>query len=287
MKQSWISHKSFFPLLLCFMLVLHLAFLAIKFSGLQQRKHSEQGKKKAEKTFVVKIDPRAFKLKKQIVQSEDGGVEAVVKGAYLSDKTRAFDRQTRARRNDIFAAGRPGGGARKVAKKKELKLSDLGAHAREDPFKKAAEDYTHAKNYGPGPEGQRRQISSTNDHVEDIPLGDMTNMNTVEYKYYGFYHRIRQRLEQFWGRSIQEKAAHLAKNGRRVPASDELITALVITLDDHGEIVAIKVKGTSGIKELDDAAIESFNDAGPFPNPPKDLVVDGKVTLEWGFVVRS
>jgi outer membrane biosynthesis protein TonB len=44
---------------------------------------------------------------------------------------------------------------------------------------------------------------------------------------------------------------------------------------------------TSGIKELDDAAIESFNDAGPFPNPPKGLVVDGKVTIEWGFVVKS
>jgi protein TonB len=115
----------------------------------------------------------------------------------------------------------------------------------------------------------------------------MTNLNTTEYKYYGFYHRIRQKLEQYWGNSIQEKAKKLYKVGRRLPASENMITAITVVLDDHGSIVDIKVDGTSGVRELDQAAIESFNKAGPFPNPPKGLLVDGRAIIQWGFVVKG
>jgi len=239
-----------------------------------------------DRAITINVDPESFKLNKQIVQSEDGGRNEPTKGAFLSDKTRAFDRQTRARNVDIFKQARRGETAGGKRSPKQLKFSDLGAQVAQDPFKQAAKDYSNAKN-GDGKRNIAGQVSSTNDYIEDIPLGDVTNLNTIEYKYYGFYHRIRQKLEQFWGRSIQEKAQQLAKRGRAPASEDDLITALQITLDHQGEIIAIRVMGSSGIKELDDAAIESFNDAGPFPNPPKDLIVDGKVTLEWGFVIKS
>src|SRR5207237_747484 len=108
----------------------------------------------------------------------------------------------------------------------------------------------------------------------------------VEYKFYGFYHRIRQKLEQFWGKSIQEKSQLIFRSGRKI-ASADYITSLQVTLNAKGEIIGVKILGASGIKELDDAAVESFNEAGPFPNPPKELLVDGKATIEWGFVVKS
>ena len=130
-------------------------------------------------------------------------------------------------------------------------------------------------------------LSANNDYVEDIPLGDMTKLNTVEYKYYGFYHRIKQKLEQYWGNNIQKKAHMLWKSGRRVPASENRITSLEVTLDNRGNIVHVNVKGSSGIRELDEAAIESFNKAGPFPNPPKGMVKNGLARIEWGFVVKS
>lgn len=258
--------------------MLHLVSLVLKVSLDTTPKEPRQ------KPLVVKLQD-IDKFKKQIVQSEDSQKREVKEDAFLSDKTRSFDRQTKARVTDIFKEGRAGGGSKKEGKK-DLKLSDLGAQVGEDPFKKAAKNYTQKKN-GNGKKGPSPQVSSTNDHIEDIPPGDMTNLNSVEYKYYGFYHRIRQRLEQFWGRSIQEKAEQLAKDGRRVPSSEELVTALQITLNEKGRVIGIKVMGSSGIRELDDAAIESFNEAGPFPNPPKGLVVNGKVTLEWGFVVKT
>ena len=279
MARSWARKKTLFPLLLCFILTLHLILMIFKISFGGNTELKEPG------PIIVRLQDERPEFKKQIVQSEDSDNKEEKKDAFLSDKTRSFDRQTRSRVTDIFREGKEGGGRKKQGKK-DVKLSDLGMEPGEDPFKEAAEEYTEAKN-GNNDDDPKRKVSSTNDHLEKIPPGDITNLNTTEYKYYGFYHRIRQKLEQFWGRTLYEKAEQMASRGRRVPASEELITALRITLDERGRIVGIEVLGSSGIKELDDAAIESFNEAGPFPNPPKDLVVNGKVTLEWGFVVKS
>jgi protein TonB len=238
--------------------------------------------KTAGKPLVVKIKND---VNKQIVQSENSDSIQAKDKSFLSDKTRSFDRQTRSRVTDIFHKGqRKSGGGNPVPK--DLKLSDLGAEAGQNPFQKTAKQYNKIRN-GDSGQDPSQSVSSTNDYIQDIPLGDLTHLNTVEYKYYGFYHRIRQKLEQFWGRSLYAKAEQLASQGRRVPATEELITALLVTLNHQGKVIEIKIKGSSGIKELDEAAIESFNDAGPFPNPPKDLIVNGRVTLEWGFVVKS
>ena len=48
------------------------------------------------------------------------------------------------------------------------------------------------------------------------------------------------------------------------------------------DVANIIVSGT-----LDAAAIDSFNQAGPFPNPPKGMIRGGKAVVEWGFVVNS
>lgn len=279
MGKSWSNEKSFFPLILSIIFLLHLGALLIHLTFDSETKK----RKTADTEKPIKV--RIIDVKKQIVQSRDSKDRRVKDKAFLSDKTRSFNRQTRSRVTDIFHEGSKGGGRRKQGKK-DLKLSDLGSMVGDDPFKKAAKDYSKQKN-GDGESKQSRKVSSTNDYLEKIPLGDMTELNTVEYKFYGFYFRIRQKLEQFWGRSLEQKAKEIARQGRKIAAEEEMITALQITLDKQGEILAIKVLGSSGVQELDDAAIESFNDAGPFPNPPKGLIVDGKVTLEWGFVVKS
>ena len=244
----------------------------------------------------------AMSHRKQIVQSEDSDSAEKKKDAFLSDKTRSFDRQTISKNTDTFNKAGAGNAAvtqkavpkSEVAAKakpdfKDIKLSDIGmVAAQENPFKPqprspSQETIKGMKNADPLAQG----LSATNDYVEEMALGDFTHLNTVEFKFYGFYHRIRQKLEQFWGKSIQEKAANIFRAGRRLPASENLITSLQVTLNAQGEIVAVKILGASGVKELDDAAIESFNQAGPFPNPPKELLVNGTATIDWGFVVKS
>lgn len=266
-----------------FVLTVHLTSLLLRLN-LAPKPSVDQQKDTAFKVRLMKEN----EFKKQIVQSEDSENKKVSDDAFLSDKNRSFERQTKAKKVDTFKQARKGG-APSGKPKADVKLSDLAAFAPgTDPFKEAAKDYTKRKSGMKTSDIQAEEdVSSTNDHVEEVPLGDLTHLNTAEYKYYGFYHRIRQRLEQFWGASLQDTAKDLAKSGRQLSMDDEHVTSLQITLDHVGKIVSIRILGSSGVQELDNAAIESFNDAGPFPNPPKGMIKNGIVTLEWGFVVQT
>ncbi len=280
-----------------FIVFLHLVMLVMK-----SIESSPRTRVVSESTLIkVKLlqehfqKPEQQEKKKQIVQSEEAPSERTpADSKFLSDKDRAFDRQTVAKKVDTFQTATQGQSAQvgeqthKLAKKqgkKNIDLSKIGHDAlgEENPFK----EVTQTAKIGQKTTPKKATVSASNDYIQDIALGDFTQVNTTEFKFYGFYHRIRQKLEQFWGRSIQEKAAALHRSGRRLPASEDLITSLKITLDEQGQIVRVKVLSTSGVRELDEAAVESFNKAGPFPNPPKDLLVEGEATIEWGFVVKS
>lgn|SRR5690606_1102450 len=229
--------------------------------------------------------------KKQIVQSEDSAIhEKPTETAYQSDKDRKFDRQTVARNSGVFNKAAKGSSLKETlsVQEKERRLQELSKLAGALMAAEVARKPSTSEKMGvENGDLSSKGLSSTNDYVQDVSLGDFTQLNTVEYRFYGFFHRIRQKLEQHWGNSLREKSEALFRSGRRMPASQDLITSLQVTLNDKGEIIGVKILGASGVKELDDAAIESFNQAGPFPNPPKDLLVNGKAVIEWGFVVKS
>lgn len=290
---------------LFYFLFLGIFLLHASFMVMQIRDHLADVKWSKPEAIKIKLVQEALQdlsstQKQQIVQSEDSASDIKPQEAFLSDKDRSFDRQTVAKNIDSFkkaalgnatqtqVAQKPQTARKKSPAVKDLKLSDFGMASGEPMPKEvtrapASVSQKGMENGDPLANG----LSATNDYVQEVTLGDFTHLNTVEYKHYGFFHRIRQKLEQFWGRSIQEKSHALFKSGRRMPASQDLITSLQVTLNTKGEIIGVKIMGASGVKELDDAAIESFNQAGPFPNPPKDLLVNGKATIEWGFVVKS
>ena len=301
--------KSFYVLFVV-ILVIHACMMAVELSDKLVKTSWITPPQK-----VIKLDMNQGAIKatvlaqakRQIVQSEDTTSQEIPKdSAFLSDKDRSFNRQTVAKSVDIFKNAGIGDATRtQIAKDKmvvkdkpsenkpsikDLKLSDIGLAS--NPYAKEIQEIEQEK-LSKSIKGMKngdansQGLSATNDYVDEVALGDFTHLNTVEYKFYGFFHRIRQKLEQFWGKSIQEKAANIFKSGRRIPASENLITSLQVTLNEKGEIVGVKILGASGIKELDDAALESFNQAGPFPNPPKDLLVNGKAVIEWGFVVKG
>ena len=276
--------------------------------------------------FITQQELKVIKdsRNKQVVANENNGKKERPENSRFAGETdQKFDRQTIAANNGIFKKAGIGiktGSESSVAKNQEasaaikeitrnkkenhkaLSLSDLGSiqiskvedeeqnktNELQAVAKKLALEAKKATAAGlTNGSVESTGFARNNDFIEEVPLGDMTNLNTTEFKYYGFYHRIRQKLEQYWGSTIQSKAKNLYKSGRRLPASENLITAITVTLDDRGNILDIKIDGTSGIRELDQAAIESFNKAGPFPNPPKGLLVGGRAVIQWGFVVKS
>jgi protein TonB len=303
--------KKFLFLSITFSVLFHAGFLISKISlPTPTRKIVQQKKPKKVKLVFKKRKNKAT----QIVNSEQKKVKEAPKDAkFLGKQNQRVDRQTKAAITGSFKSAGKGvrNGSKSTAQSvtqsskgtksntkktktrkrkvkkfdpKNIKLTDLGLG--KSFSKKPASKSAPNLGLKHGSE-KLKGLAQNNDFIEDLPLGDMTKLNTIEYKYYGFYYRIRQKLEQYWGDSLRKQAKKMWKKGRSIASNESKITALTITIDKFGNITDVKVKSTSGYNELDDAAIESFNKAGPFPNPPSGLVKNGSAKIEWGFVVKS
>ncbi len=136
--------------------------------------------------------------------------------------------------------------------------------------------------------GTGAETSQTNDYIKDVEVGLETVLNTREFKYYSYYNRIRKQLSQHWEGRVREKLSKLFKEGRSPAATNQdRITKLMIVLNDRGTLVRVQVLSDSGVRDLDDAAIEAFRAAAPFPNPPKGIIEgDGTVKIRWDFVLE-
>lgn len=86
---------------------------------------------------------------------------------------------------------------------------------------------------------------------------------------------------------IQQKVEKLVRTGRNPANFGSKVTRLVITLDDKGILTRVQVRTTSGLEDLDDAAVDAFRAAAPFPNPPRDLIKNGIVQINWDFILES
>lgn len=280
-------------------LVIHLSVSFVHFKGAAFFEPSSE-KVEAQKLLVKLIKQNSAS---QIVQTTTSNKIQPKEAKFLSKENNEFSRQTKNRNIGSFASANKGvrnatetkerqvKKSTKAKNAKTLKFSDLAVKREEKVHLKKNKEVARTQTSKLGLRNGKangRALGSSSDFLEDIPLGDFTQLNTQEFEFYGFYHRIREKLEQHWGNNLQEEAEKIFKQGRSIASDNNLITGLTIKLNKTGRIVDIQVNSTSGMKELDDAAIKSFNQAGPFPNPPKGMLkANGKASIEWGFVVNT
>jgi TonB family protein len=132
------------------------------------------------------------------------------------------------------------------------------------------------------------EISQSDDYLDDVILGAETLLKTREFVYYSYYDRIKKQLRHHWEPRIKDKIIKILRQGRTIASVNHKITRLVITLDHRGELIRIQVRNASGYNDLDDAAIEAFRAAAPFPNPPEGIVNNsGQVEINWDFVLET
>lgn len=280
--------------------LLHLLFLLFKAPSFDV---ATALKRERPTKLLIKLakesDPKKIK---QVVETQDSEQKLRPPNkAFLGKKNNTFARETKAAKNGSFKAAAKGdkNGHKKLAqeiekalrnpKLKKLKFSDLAAQSSLKPkaLKKSKTVSRSSKLGLSNGKDKKAGLSRSNDYLEEVPLGDFTRLNTQEFEFYGFYHRIREKLEQFWGANLQEQMQKIYQSGRSIASGQNLLTSLVIKMNNKGEIIHIQLGSTSGIKELDDVAIDSFNQAGPFPNPPQGMLKDGVATIKWGFAVQS
>ena len=130
--------------------------------------------------------------------------------------------------------------------------------------------------------------SATDDHLKDVKTGMQTLLSTREFLYYSYYNRIRSKLGQYWQPKIREKMERIVKQGRSIASEGDKITRIIIVLDGKGILQKVQILGSAGVSDLDEAAVEAFRAAAPFPNPPKGMVdVDGTIKIRWDFILEA
>lgn len=175
---------------------------------------------------------------------------------------------------------------------KEFYTSDNGIGVKTKPSLK---DLTPSFRPGPPPvddpevaSGGGQGPSATDDHLKNVATGMQTLLSTREFVYYTYYNRIKDKLRQYWEPKIKEKMTRIMRQGRTVASTSDKITRVVIFLDNRGTLVRVKVLSPSGMTDLDDAAVEAFRAAAPFPNPPKGIVeADGFIKIRWDFILEA
>lgn len=238
------------------------------------------------------------KNEKLIVQSESNN-QINENSKFLSEKNNTVTKQTKAKRGDEFNNSLKMGGKKQnaVTAQKEVKVKTSSSKTNPvfdqgfDPYAALIKkDMTEElKKFSAGQAGSNPgSQATTNDRLVDVDDSLITKLNTKEYKYYGYYHRMRLQLNQWWQPKVREKITRIIRRDRNIASESDKVTRLVIILDNKGALVKVQVIGESGFRDLDDAAIEAFRAAAPFPNPPKGIIeADGTVKIRWDFVIES
>ena len=162
-----------------------------------------------------------------------------------------------------------------------------GAQAGGNPFD-PAEDGAMASLPSPfaltNKEGLQRPVPSSHrtqdlsgapqNDLLDERTGDRVALNTIEIKYADYVLRIRRLVNFYWKQNLDNLP-------RSVPLVKPKYTTVVdVVLDGNGALESIVVTDGSGVGPIDDCVVEAFRIAGPFPNPPEQLVArDGRVYL--------
>ncbi len=126
--------------------------------------------------------------------------------------------------------------------------------------------------------------AAPNDFLKDVDEGDGTYLNTRQWKYAGFFNRVKQSINQHWRPADQLR---LRDPSGQIYGGRDRYTVLNITLDQHGRLKETFVEKSSGIDFLDLEAMKAFERAQPFPNPPPGLLADDStVRFQFGFMLE-
>lgn len=282
------------PSLLTISILLSVSLHIITILALKLTERNTFSQKQNQAVEVVYISPEQLALveTKQIVEQDEKPVNNEIdpNAKYLSQFNQKVVKETKAQNtgkyNNKAGTGLTRGqSAKKVKAAMNVRPQTKGNGSALDRFKPQV-DWSAMANKNAGGDG--RELSRTADHLKDVEKGAQTVLSTREFVYYSYFKRIKGQIQQHWEPSIKGKMKKLMARGRTIASSQDRTTKLLIVLNNKGKLVGVKILGESGIEDLDDAAIEAFKAAAPFPNPPTGIVEqDGTIKIRWDFVLEA
>ncbi len=134
----------------------------------------------------------------------------------------------------------------------------------------------------PASSASSRLAGAPNNDLLDEERGDAVRLNTRELIGATYINRIRRLVNFYWDQNLNNLPSSVRY------ARPSYSTVVMVVLDGNGALESLEVISRSGSDPLDNAVVQAFRIAGPFPNPPEQLIAkDGRVYLpEMGFVVN-
>jgi len=273
-----------------------MAILVLWMIAIEKRATDWMLPKKASEQVLIPIDlsekPRdEDSQSRRIVETEQGeSTKTPEKEAYLGKQNQTVSRETVSRGGKI-SSGAPKAPSQKRATSQSLRtgkgatLSHLGV-----PLfsKDSLNALTRPQPEQPRWASDGASVNVPRDYIDGVKESERTALNTREYIFFGYFQRIRERLDLAWTSTLRARLEKLYRRGRRLASEQDLKTRTWVTLDAQGKVVRVRLIEESGVLDLDEAAVAAFNDAGPFPNPPKGLINEqGQIELHWDFVLRN
>ena len=128
--------------------------------------------------------------------------------------------------------------------------------------------------------------SSLSQTIPGVEEGAFTALNTDQLEFYAFYQRSNEQIRNRWVSLIRNYVGELPARDMEILARRNRTTMLEILLTPSGDFARSVIHSSSGDKGLDQAAIEAFRLAAPFPNPPSEMVkADGFIHLYYNFTL--
>ena len=119
-----------------------------------------------------------------------------------------------------------------------------------------------------------QMAGAPNNDLLDVEISDRTRLSTRELVGAGYINRIRRLVNFYWKQNIDNLPRSV------ILARPRYTTAVDVVLDSHGALEEIDITVEAGVPELDRAVTDAFRLAGPFPNPPPELIAkDGRIYL--------
>lgn len=253
-------------------IALHLLVVFLKINPSKNEKQHEP-------LEISQLTPEELKkFEEQVVETEKLNDEVDPDAKYLSDHNQKAEKESKSARIDDFRKGanvKPP----QSAQKEEPKEDTIAEDAKKDWKDLSLKDLSIAQ--------EMTMPGASDDKLDNVQQGDQTILSTREFRYFSYYHRIKELLRQHWKPNIEARVYKMWERGRQL-SSSELTTKVLVLLSEQGAIRKISKVSGSGVPELDEAAVEAFEKAAPFPNPPKGIIdSDGFVRIRWDFILQT
>jgi len=152
---------------------------------------------------------------------------------------------------------------------------DLDAVAR-------AESKAQTKTPGVWSEQRARFQSPLENMVPEVQVGNQTALRSRKHPFARYIAQMHRKIHEAWAWGFLEQ---LDTRGRQHPLNDyDLWSRVEIVLNGDGSIDKVITVRHSGTSSFDSAAREVIWSAGPYPNPPSEIISgNGKIYIHWAF----